>query len=936
METIRPLRKYQKRTNSVKTTSHTLLTFLPVRVFKEFTKSFNLFFLFLCCIVMIPGFTPFSGITYIICICSVISINIVKTAVEEIKKYQLDQEINRQPFTLLRNGALQQVPREHINIGDIIIVKEKVLLPTNILLIGIFNGTGDKTHAYVETSSLNGESALLCKYPLLSLGETGEITDNDLRRIEDIKKIEKTKNNGLLYMEEEEKSFTEENLVLKGCSFYGEYEAVGVSLGGKNETEERRIKNSLFMLIISEKTILVIFIYLFLLLLSSISSCYFIHNSTWISSAYPNRSYPSIAIKSFAANIVIFSNLIPLSLFVTLDGLRIAYAIYLKNDKKMMKNGKSCESNSYGIVEDIGLVSHVLTDKTGTLTMNQMLLKAIHLRGASSPFFLTDNSFEDLLSQEYSGIFLLAALLCHSVEVVGSEYQGVSQEEISVLSFLSEKGISLIERKKNFISFSVNKKHIYCKILHTLPFSSSLSRMAVIAEVSGKCFLLIKGSSEVVNSSGSLQVDGKYRALTVAVKELNPEYLHNTSQYIAEQNIPISQNIYFSLNNLPNTSLSQYTPPNSVELIKQLEPLAEYVGTLYIEDILQEHADQVVNELMKNGINVWMVTGDRKESAISCASSTNILKPSSEILSGKDIIKILHQEIEKENFASLKNNGLIIYRCSPEEKKQITQLLREEGAVVLAVGDGENDIGMIEEADIGICVRGKEGKKAAFISDIIIPSFSSLSQLVTYHGKVCLQRLKAVYFFYVFKCTAGAICQSLYGVLVGSSGSIAFSSLFLIFYNSLITSPLSVEIGLFRRKSTVKSIEEAILAGALYGVFSFLVVYIGFSSVDAIDYNGNLANSHIISRIFSLCLYISTIFHFLWNADEYTIFSVVTVLMSAFFFLAAIGVDGGFNIFLYPSMYLISLFMVTSSIAIERFVSLVKRPEHYPPDLTIC
>ncbi|KAI5192326.1 phospholipid-transporting ATPase [Nematocida sp. AWRm77] len=944
MNRVVPPKLFKKKTNSVKSTRHTWKTFVPMRLLKEMTKSFNLFFVFLCCIVLIPNLTPFSGLSYIVCVAMVLSINIMKAALSEFKRYQADKETNSQPFTAVRKGTVVSISRENINLGEYLILPHGVLFPVDVLVLGVCTPHGGRGQVYIETSSLNGESALKIRKPVLPLLSSSDFSEADLSVLGHITAAEINEDTlqGTLHLEDgAEHGFKEESVVLKGCSIYGTSSIVGMSLGGKNSAGVYRIKNSLFMKMLSHTTLILILVYMLILCAASASSCSFIAHSSWMASLYPGVPLSFLAVKNFVSNILIFSSLVPLSLFVTLDGLRIAYSVYIQADREMAKDNQYCENNTHGTVEDIGLLTHVLTDKTGTLTQNQMMFKGMHIRGGSAPLFFEGATLESLLSQDYGLVVVLALLLCQSVEVVEEEYRGVSQEEISILNLLKALGAVVLSREEPFLTLRIGEHTFTARIAGTMPFSPGLSRMGVLAQIGNMNFLFLKGSDEKVSCEGALEVDGKYRALTVAVRVLTEKEVKACSE---DSSTDVSICKSLSLAQLvPAPSCSDRTDrsdksdrtdrsdralpavPLPPESIQKLEKSAVYMGTTYIEDMLQENVAVSIDRIKQKGIHVWMITGDRKESALSCSAQTNILTAQSSVLSGREAVQALQQKDTPLARKLVCEPGVIVYRASPEDKKEIAHLLRKEGAIVLGVGDGENDVGMIEEADIGVCVLGKEGKKAAFVSDIIIPTFSSVSRLITYHGTGCLERLKSVYFFYVFKSMASAVCQLLYGMCVGSSGSIASSSLFLLLYNSLITSPLSLEIGLFQTKSTVQTVFESLWTGLLYGVASFFVVYKSFSSIDAIDALGNTAGHALVGRIFSLCIFLSTMIHFLFVSDSFVAVSPISIGLSIVFFLVSLGMDGGFDIFTCPSLYLIAVFMLSSGIAIERLGALFRR-----------
>lgn len=147
---------------------------------------------------------------------------------------------------------------------------------------------------------------------------------------------------------------------------------------------------------------------------------------------------------------------------------------------------------------------------------------------------------------------------------------------------------------------------------------------------------------------------------------------------------------------------------------------------------------------------------------------------------------------------------------------------------------------------------------------MVIPAFQALSRLVLFHGSLCLERLRCVYFFFIFKSVFVATFQFLYGCLTGASESIAASSLFLLFFNSMITSPITIEVGMFRTRSIVKSVYEAIAIGMAYGLATFFIVRRAVINMDIVDSSGRNAGHPVVSRVFSSCIYIAALTHFVF------------------------------------------------------------------------
>ncbi|EIJ94232.1 uncharacterized protein NEPG_00899 [Nematocida parisii ERTm1] len=952
------------KTNAISTTSYTLFTFLPARLAKEMTKTFNLFFVILCCIVMVPNLTPFSKTSYILCIIFYICTSILKTGINEIKKYKLDRNINKKETGAIRHGKYVKIFREDINVGEKLIIAKNEPIPVDVLILAAYTETSDENRGqtlqiYIETSAIDGESALKLKQAPIKLVNTEILAQDEVLAL-DIIRAEydpETLSGDLTvrlpstdaHTDTEESAvtipITKKNFIPMGASIYTDITTVGLSLGAKKKNSTpSRIKGSIFINMISRLSIYIIVAYIILLFISVISACWFMIHGEWLLGEV-TISIMGDGMRTLTSNILIFSSLIPLSLFVTLDGLRISYSIFIQSDRSMNYNEKKTTCNTHGVLEDIGLVSHILSDKTGTLTLNKMKLKGVQLPGSDTPMLIEENA--DPLHHNMCMVSILTMLLCHSVCIVNGEYIGTSQEEVCALQYFKSTQMELLSNQNDRMIMSLNGRKVCAKILGVLPFSPAIARMSVIVLVDGKIFLLTKGSDEVVPNDSAVKIGGEYRTLAMAGAELSIEDIKRTAVHCKENpnredpddNLPESidrvielfernseQNESDMAENMECSGSEPISLP--IDFILECEKLSKYTGTLYLEDALQPEVEQTVKSIRNKGINLWMVTGDRKESAVSCGLLSGMPR-SSKAISGKEICSLTGNDSE-----TLKEESLIIFRCSPEEKKKIAHMLRVAGNIVLSVGDGENDIGMIEEADIGVCVCGVESNRPSLSADLSIPSFSALRRLVLYHGPVALNRLRNVFLFFIFKSVCVAVCQCIYGGIVGASGSMAPSSLFLLFFNAMLTSPLSVEMGLFRRECLNKSIMDSFLRGVLYGVASFIVVYSLFGSIDVMGAGGELGSHSVVSCFFSLCLFISTVIYFIFSAESFVIYSFLALFVSAVFFIIIVGVDIGFEVFASPALYMCAMYMTMCGLLVERTACLLRRKQAPYQELT--
>ena len=211
-----------------------------------------------------------------------------------------------------------------------------------------------------------------------------------------------------------------------------------------------------------------------------------------------------------------------------------------------------------------------------------------------------------------------------------------------------------------------------------------------------------------------------------------------------------------------------------IEVMEALEDEMEYLGVTGVEDKLQNDVMLTIESLRSAGINVWMLTGDKVETATCIAISAGLKSKSQSIFKiveneGMNTISI---ENDLKNFRAKAYSNLLIIdggtlkvimssialeelffevsalapsvcicRCSPTQKAMVAKCIKKYTKKRIAcVGDGGNDVAMIQEADVGIGIVGKEGMQASLASDFSILEFSYLRRLILWHGRLSYKR----------------------------------------------------------------------------------------------------------------------------------------------------------------------------------------------------
>ncbi|KAE9373441.1 putative phospholipid-transporting ATPase [Stipitochalara longipes BDJ] len=288
---------------------------------------------------------------------------------------------------------------------------------------------------------------------------------------------------------------------------------------------------------------------------------------------------------------------------------------------------------------------------------------------------------------------------------------------------------------------------------------------------------------------------------------------------------------------------------NAGEMIEQNLELA---GATAIEDKLQKGVPETVDKLRRANIKIWMLTGDKRETAINIAQSARIAKNYSEVVildhkTGEveqrmattllDISKgaIAHSVIvvDGQTLSEIDANetlallffdlavladSVICCRASPSQKASLVKKIRTKvkSSITLAIGDGANDIAMIQEAHVGIGVSGKEGLQAARISDYSIAQFRFLQRLLLVHGRWNYIRTGKYILATFWKELMFYLVQAIYQKWAGYTGTSLFESTSLTVFNTLFTSLPVIFLGIFEQDlnaSTLLAVPELYTQG---------------------------------------------------------------------------------------------------------------------------
>ena len=266
------------------------------------------------------------------------------------------------------------------------------------------------------------------------------------------------------------------------------------------------------------------------------------------------------------------------------------------------------------------------------------------------------------------------------------------------------------------------------------------------------------------------------------------------------------------------------------------------LGSTAIEDKLQVGVPRTIEQLMKANIAVWVLTGDKQDTAINIGQACSLITPQMKlrVINVEDLVKKENEgEIDSATFQRLamasvkeqieaglvdaeaaiqldadvgmvidgrsltlalkpelagsflalgtKCSAVICCRVSPLQKALVTTLVKDSGRITLAIGDGANDVGMIQAAHIGVGISGQEGMQAVMASDFAFAQFRFLERLLLLHGRYNYKRIARMVTYFFFKNIAFGLTIFIFNMHTNASGQTVYNDWLMSSFNIFFT-----------------------------------------------------------------------------------------------------------------------------------------------------
>uniref|UniRef100_A0A8D0CJF6 Phospholipid-transporting ATPase n=1 Tax=Scleropages formosus TaxID=113540 RepID=A0A8D0CJF6_SCLFO len=803
--------------NHIKTSKYNIFTFLPINLFEQFQRVANAYFLFLLILQLIPQVSSLSWFTTIVPLALVLTITAVKDATDDY--VSIAKALGLGPKVALWMN---------VRVGDIIKLENNQFVAADLLLLSSSEPYG---LSYVETAELDGETNLKVRQALTVTSELGadihKLAEFDGEVVCEPPNNKLDRFTGTLLWKDGKFPLDNGKLLLRGCVLRNTEWCFGMVIFAGLETKlMQNCGRTTFKRTSIDRLMntLVLWIFGFLMCMGIILA---IGNSVWEKSVGGNfrklyLPWDEVLSDAFFSGfltfwsyIIILNTVVPISLYVSVEVIRLGHSYFINWDRRMYQAQRDtpAEARTTTLNEELGQVEYIFSDKTGTLTQNIMVFSKCSINGkiygmrqwqqtrqllnskgtlkhktpcvdfSFNPlrdrrFRFHDHSLLEAMKLDETAVreFFRLLALCHTVmpeEKMEGElvYQAQSPDEGALVTAARNFGFVFRARTPETITVYELGKAVTYQLLAILDFNNVRKRMSVIVRnPQGRARLYCKGADTILFDRLEPEFAGEgLRTLALAYRDLDEDFFQGWMQRLREA-----------------CSLVEKREDLLASLYEEMEREMTLLGATAIEDKLEQGVAETIACLTLASIKIWVLTGDKMETAINIAYSCNMLRD--------DMNEVF--VISGHTWFGLRT--VICCRVTPLQKAQVVELVkRRRRAVTLAIGDGANDVSMIKTAHIGVGISGQEGMQAVLASDYSFAQFRHLQRLLLVHGRWSYFRMCNFLCYFFYKNFAFTLVHFWFGFFCGFSAQTVYDQWFITLFNIVYTSLPVLAMGLF-------------------------------------------------------------------------------------------------------------------------------------------
>jgi phospholipid-transporting ATPase len=391
----------------------------------------------------------------------------------------------------------------------------------------------------------------------------------------------------------------------------------------------------------------------------------------------------------FLTYFVLFSNVVPISLYVTIEMVGLAQGYLIENDKEMYHEDTdtAARAQTANLIGDLGQVQWIFSDKTGTLTCNEMHLRQCFVagrtygdRGAKGTF--RDGPLKQRLrsgSEQAGGLsaFFRALAVCHTVVVEHDEegratFRSESPDEAALVEAARAMGVLFTGRTSTELFIELGGNSETYELLGVNEFNSTRKRMSLVVREkrTNKIKIICKGADNIMfqrcHSSVDVTPNGPFAGALMDFAKLGLRTL-----VVAERELSVAEFEAWQTEYLEARSAMVDRAEKLAGVAEKVERGLRVLGITAIEDRLQDGVPSTIRDLADAGIKLWVLTGDKQETAVNIGYSCSLLDDTTNviIIDGKDRATV-DRQLEKfcEAFGAIAKKRNILQKAWNEVK----------------------------------------------------------------------------------------------------------------------------------------------------------------------------------------------------------------------------------------------------------------------------
>ena len=707
--------------NKVQTSYPSLLLFIPVSVVRQYLKPLSLYFLVICFLSFVKILSPFDPIFQLLPVLIVLSISVFRECVQEAKRQKEDKRLNSQKTRINREGKWVEVRWEEVGVGDVILVPSDSPVPADIVMVASSN-PGNST--YIQTTNLDGETNFKPRFgldkavvtldmitgPTLTPGitrrpeivihaeaprsdldwflgeavfhinESTEITlpsdplsPSGVSDLPDL--VPATPTSGIkrsIRMEPIEvcqlsiKNFIPREAVIKGTEWViGVVVYTGVETKVLLGQQKPAYKVSKIDRITNQLVMLIILIQIGMAICTAAGTLTALRTTRWwlnIEDGGKSDMNPVLAfVISFFSCILLITAMIPISLVISLEIAKVCQAVFMVNDEAI----PGTKAPSQALNDDLGQIGYILSDKTGTLTTNELVLKECTIGGVVYPDLVSIKQACDK-GDDVVNTFVDGLSVCHDVSpnwssdlatsgatrlssiwamknatnkeralksgastpggevAAGTTYCGESPDEICLVNACAQSLGRILNRRSGASLTVVNPAGMSRRwgIVRFNAFDNLRRRSSIIVSKpelgDDKYLVFVKGSDDAVLPLCRFQSAAEQEEKTITESSL---------KNYAKRSLRTLVVAYKVLSKAELLKLDSQFGSDRANLINQIESGLTLLGCTGTEDRLQDGVQGSIHRMRIAGIAIWMITGDKLDTAVEISKSAYLISP---------------------------------------------------------------------------------------------------------------------------------------------------------------------------------------------------------------------------------------------------------------------------------------------------------------------